>query len=276
MQTSFTSARTTGTLLIFVFGLALVATTVYAVRSSFVLRYELKQAHAELDRLKQGESEPTTGGWTTDDAIAAKEREIARLKSQLSQQGVSATTATTSPPAAADAARTTPTNRVSWLERLKAEDPERYQRIVESREQRRQQIDQYFDNQFTRFDERLQTAQSQEEIDLVNHLSDTLARAEELRYEWEKLQQLPEEERREKGAELRTASTETYQRLRELRAQDRKLQLRNYAASLGYSNPQDLNAFVEAIQRIEQETDASMGRFFGGGDGAGRGGRRGQ
>lgn len=264
-----------GPVLVFGLVLALVAITVYAVRSSLVLRYELKQAHEELGRLKEEGNQPATGHSTADDAITAKEREIARLQSLLSQQNLSATTETASPTTTGEAG-TTPTNRVSWLDRLKSEDPDRYQRIVESREQRRQQIDQYFDNQFARFDERLQTAQSQEEIDLVNNLSETLARAEELRYEWEKLQQLPEEERREKGAELRTTSMETFQRLRELRAQDRTLQLRNYAASLGYSNPQDLNAFVAAIQRIEQETETGMGRFFGGGDGPGRGGRRGQ
>ena len=163
------------------------------------------------------------------------------------------------------------------MERLKTEDPERYKQIQEDRERRRQYVEGLVRDQLTRLDQRLQMAQSQEEVNLISQISDTVGQLNDLRQQWQDIRELPDDQRHQKFEELATTTREAYQNLSTLRAQDRQMQLQQLAAQVGYSSATDQAQFAKAIQQIYQETDTSMERFMGfghgrGGSGGGRGG----
>jgi hypothetical protein len=163
----------------------------------------------------------------------------------------------------------------SWLERLRTEDPERYERIQKEREERRQRMESRLAEQYARLDERLQSAQTQQEADLVVSLADTLNQMNDVRLKWEGLAQVPEEQRQQQFQQLIQQSRDLYGSYTTLRSQDRQLQLQQLATQLGYQNEADAKQFVEAINRIYSETDTSMRGLFGFGFGAGNSGRRG-
>ena len=157
-----------------------------------------------------------------------------------------------------------------WLERLRTEDPERYKQMQEAREQRRQQVSEYFDSQLDRLDQRYQAAGSQDEADLVAEISTTLGKLDELRQRWQEVRQLPEEERRAQARELGRESHQTWQKLVELRTRDRELQLKQFAAQIGYADPSTSGQIVDQLQQIYRETETNPMQFMG----MGRGGWR--
>jgi predicted RND superfamily exporter protein len=267
-----TTPSKAGLIILMLVCLGLVAATVFAVKTSYALRFELKQKDAELQELKHA----SPAGLASTEAATLRERNaelqatLDRLRKELEQQKetvapvpglVQVVSAPNAPAAAA-------TNRLSWIERIRQDDPARYKQLMEEREQRRQQRDAAMQEQYARLDERLKTAQTQQEVDLVNQISATLQKMDELRGKWEALQQLPEEERQKQVQELRAESWQTFQSYRQLRAQDRQLQLEHLAAELGYREPKDVSAFVDSVQRINKETDVS-GRGMGFGRGGG-------
>ncbi len=154
-------------------------------------------------------------------------------------------------------------SRATWLERLKAENPVRFQQIQQQREQRRQGVDERFRDQMTRLDERLETVESQEEAELVVQIADSVAKLDELRAQWQQLRGLPEEERRAAAPQLMAESRDAYETLSNLRARDRQLQLQQLAADIGYRDAGGTTEFVDAVQRIYTETDTSLNRFMG-------------
>jgi hypothetical protein len=163
---------------------------------------------------------------------------------------------------------------MSWLERMRIEDPERYRQVQEAREQRRREFEARFHEQYAGIDQRLRTARSRDEAELLNQMAATLAQAEELRRAWEELRNLTGEQRREAAQQLAAQSRETHAALSDLRARDRELQLRQLAAHLGYRDPREIAQFVETIDRIHRETDPALNRLLGI-QGAPRGGRAG-
>ncbi len=248
-------------------GLALVAATVYSAKTSYVLRFQLDQAHGEIGSLKRqlaAKSGPAADATAADFDLQTKNNEIARLRQELDRLRRSArAVAPPSAPASTNLAAAAGTNQVSWLERLRQQDPERYKQIMDGRDQRRQQADAFFQQQFNRLDERLQSTQTQEEADLVNQISDTLNKMNDLRQSWENAAQLSGDERRKLVAD----SWQAYQTYSQLRSQDRQLQLRQLASQIGYQNPQDAAPFLNAINTILDDTDPSMTRFMGWGRG---------
>lgn len=264
----------TGQLLVFFIVLALAASTIYAVRTSYVLRYELKQAHDELAELK-GEVSSTKDAPTPDfealrRELAEKEKRVAALRQQLAQQAqAEAQPAIVAPTNTVDNTTTNAATgeRRSWLDRLREQNPERYKQIMEAREERRQRVDAFFQEQFDRLDERYAVARTQEEAELITQIADTLGRVEELRGQWEQIRQLPDEQRREAARKLGQESWETYQTLIQLRERDRQLQIRNLASQIGYRTPEEVEQFAQAIDRVYRETDTSMRRFMGWGGG---------
>jgi len=260
--------------------IALAAATVYAVKTSYDLRFELKQRDATLEQLRS--EKPKSSSLARLGALQRQLSETEALSRDLREQNdqLRRRLETQAPPRVAVVlatnapARSSSTNRVSWLERMQQENPERYKQIMEEREQRRQRVDAFMKEQFTRLDERLQTAQTQEEADLINQLTDTLQKADELRLKWEEVRQLPEAQRAEHAQELRAESWQIYQTLGQLRAQDRKIQLEQVARDLGYRDPKDVQAFVDSLDRIYTETDMSMNRWMGFGRGGGRRGEQ--
>jgi hypothetical protein len=154
-------------------------------------------------------------------------------------------------------------DRGSWLERLREEDPARYQQIQEERERRRQVIDEWFQQKLAALDERIQNATSREEAELADQIAATLARANELRAQWAALRDLPDDQRRAAAEQLQQETRATFRRLNELREQDRQLQLTQLARALGA----DPNHFVETVTSIYRNTDFIPGRGGGAGNG---------
>jgi hypothetical protein len=168
------------------------------------------------------------------------------------------------------------TDGVSWLERLREDDPERYERIQKEREERRQRLESRMAEQYARLDQRLQTAQTKEEADLVTSLANTLNQMNDVRTKWESIGQLPEDQRQQKFQELIQQSGQLYQSYSALREQDRQLQLHQLASQIGYQNTAEATQFIEAVSRIYRETDTSMRGLFGFNFGTSGGGRRGE
>jgi hypothetical protein len=160
------------------------------------------------------------------------------------------------------------TNRTSWMDRMKQEDPERYKQIVAEREQRRQAMDQWFKDRVSALDERAQSAPTQEEADLATKIADNLTKLSDLRQQWQSVRDLPDDQREAAMAQLQADTRETYQNLRTLGQQDRQVQLQNLAQSVGMNSSSDVQKFVTTVGDIYQSTDYS-GRGMGMGGGGG-------
>jgi hypothetical protein len=164
------------------------------------------------------------------------------------------------PPAARDA-----TPALSWLERIRRDDPERYRQIQQARDQRRQRVEEWYKEQFARLDERLQIARSEVEADLVNEIADALARVNELRQRWAAIRETPEPERTTQADQLRAETREASQTLRELRSRDRQMQLDQLAREIGYRTDTAAAEFVDRVESIYRETQTNpwRGQFWG-------------
>jgi hypothetical protein len=164
-------------------------------------------------------------------------------------------------------AATPSTNRVSYMERVRQEDPERYRQLVEQREQRHRQTEQWYQDQFAALDDRAQAATSKEEVDLVTQIADALDRVQQLREGWRAVRDLPEDQRSAAVEQLRAESREAYATLNTLREQDRQFQLQQLASQIGYRDVAGLAQFTEAVQQIYRNTEYTPPRGSGGGRG---------
>lgn len=269
MQTNRSSSSRAAPIFLALCGIGLAAATMFAAKTSYQLRHELRQKNNELQQLRRAQTnlaQLASLQIRLDDlenrsAKLREENEQLRKQMQTPQPAPALVAPAANPPAS------TATNRPSWIERIRQEDPERYKRMQEERDQRRQRVDALMQEQFGRLDERLQAAQTQEEADLINQISATLQKFDELRQKWEALRQLPENERRQQATQLGAESWQAWQTLSDLRAQDRSLQLQHLASQIGYRDTKDAGAFVDSVQRIYDETDVSAGRFMGFGRG---------
>jgi hypothetical protein len=154
----------------------------------------------------------------------------------------------------------------AWLDRIRQEDPQRYQQIVAQREERRQRAEQAFQDQLAQLDARAQNAPTQQEADLATQLADTLGKLSDLRTQMQAARNLPEDNPQRQAqidqvaAEMRTAS----QQLNDLRRQDRTLQIQNLGTSLGLSD-EKTQALIDGVPQIYQNTRYGQGGFGRGG-----------
>lgn len=242
------------------------------------LRAQLNQATGEL----QNQKTAMVGAVAVDklrQQLKQREDDYAALSSAFDKLKQRVDRPVTEPAAAVSAIVTTSpastntaavaTDRRSWMDRLKEEDPDRYKQMQEDRDRRREQFAQQFQDALTRIDQRLQAAPTQEEANLLTSLADTVGKMDELRKSWQALRELPEQDRREQAAKLGAESMQTYQQLTELRAKDRQLQLQHLANQVGYTDPTASAQFVESVNRIYTETDTSINRMLGFGAGGG-------
>ena len=256
----------------------------YAARAHN-LQSQLATVDTELQQLKQTPPKTNTSEVAAlRQQLYAKEAAYIKLEDSYRQllresNGTeSASVAFTSPVSTPrEESAGTQTNRLSWLERMQRDDPERYKQVVAAREQRRAQMDQWYQNQLSTLDQRSQTAQTKEEQTVASQLADTLNRLSELRDAWAAVRDLPEDQRAEATAQLRAETRETYQTLNDLRERDRAIQFENLARSIGYSDSSGIQSFVTSIQQIYKNTEYNPGRggLGGGGGGGGGGGPRG-
>jgi hypothetical protein len=266
MQTKSSSFSRVAPIIMVAVVIGLAAATLHAVKTSHDLRSELERKEAENQQLRAAQMASAEVG-ALEKQLRDMETAYNRLQAETGQMKKQAAAAPAAPKVIASVTNTvvaTATNRPSWLERTRQEDPARYKQVTEARDQRRQQMETYMQEQFTRLDERLKGAQTQEEADLISQISVTLQKVDELRQKWETIRQLPDEERRAQGQQLAAEGWETYQTLTQLRSQDRQMQLAQFASQVGYRQPKDVQAFVDSLQRIYTETDTSLNRFPGG------------
>jgi hypothetical protein len=155
----------------------------------------------------------------------------------------------------------------AWLDRLKQEDPERYKQIVQQREERRKAMDQRYQETLDQLDARAQSAPTQVEADLVGQIADTLAKLNDLRQQWQAIRNLPEDQQQAQSPDLAAQMRQTTDQLRDLSQQDRTLQLQNFARSLGVTDDNGLQNFVNGVTTIYSNTNfrAIVGGGFGGG-----------
>jgi len=236
--------------------IALAATSVALGAHAWTLRQKLAQQPAAA-----GPASGATEPGLLRQLLQERETAYFALKDEFDRFHRGATN-----PVAATLASAPATNRAeqgrgeSWLERLRTEDPERYRRYQEEREQRRQQRVAELQQQFDRLDARLQAATTQTEADLVAEIANTLARLDELRQEWEKIRNLPDDQRRAAIDQLRADSIAAYEKLAELRQQDRVGQLQSLATQIGVT---DTDAFLQQVQRIIEDTETRRSRSSG-------------
>jgi hypothetical protein len=268
---------------------ALLVSTVVMARQAESFRRELEARDVEVATLK-------SAGTATNDGDANREIRLLRQMLESKEKAYNALLASTKRDETAVSTNATVTagtggssvagpdrsgrgtsdggGEGSWLERLRTEDPERYERIQREREERRQRFESRMAEQYARLDQRLQNAQGKEEADLVTALADTLNQMNEMRTKWESMREVPEGERQEQFASLIQQSRLLYETYTTLRDQDRQFQLRQLASQVGYQNQADATQFVEAINTIYRETDTSMRGIMGFGFGPGGGGGR--
>jgi len=146
---------------------------------------------------------------------------------------------------------------VSYLDRLRESDPERYRQITTEIEQRRQERDQWYANQISDLNRRTQTAQTPEEAEVARQLAETLAKMSELRAQEQNLRNLKGSEQRAAVEQLMRESREAYDALNKLGPMDRQIQLQNLARSIGYTDPAAIQAFVNGIRTIYKNTEYS-------------------
>jgi hypothetical protein len=253
----------------------LTGAAVYSVLQARGNEDKLLQAELELDQLKQSQSKnPGADAAMLRKLLDEKDAAYIELEDkyrQLSQQAptrpvaAAGTIPDTAMPGRAARGSGSNTNRVAWMDRLRQQDPERYQQMVTAREQRRQQADQAYQDQMTQLDQRAQTAATPDEAELATKIADTLDQINQLRDSWRAVRDLPEDQRQAQVEQLATQSRQAYQTLSDLRDQDRSMQLQNLATQLGLQG-QNAQSLVEGVPQIYKSTQYNPqgGRGFGG------------
>ena len=160
--------------------------------------------------------------------------------------------------------------RQSYMARLQQQDPERYKQIIAQRDERRKQTEQHYQDQLAALDQRAQTAQTQEEVDLTSQIADTLAKIQQLRQSWAAVRDLPEDRRDAAIEQLHNDSRDAWTQLNTLRDQDRTMQLQQLAGDVGIKDPTGAQQFAGSVQQIYKNTEYNVGP--GGGRGPGRDG----
>ena len=163
-------------------------------------------------------------------------------------------------------------NRQSFMARLQQQDPERYKQIVAQRDERRKQVEQRYQDQLAALDQRAQTAQSQEEVDLTTQIADTLAKIQQLRQSRSAVRDLPEDQRDAAVEQLRNDSRDAWTQLNTLRDQDRTMQLQQLAGQVGIKDSTGAQQFSDSVQQIYKNTEYNAGPGAGPGRGPGRDG----
>jgi hypothetical protein len=270
----------------FLIGVA--ATAAFSMYHAAQLREEIEDAQTAIEELR-------TASQTSHKTQVADVNRLRKLLQRLEEENAALRTSGTestnnddvatepaAPTIKVSTATATPKpdhggDRQSFMDRLKKEDPARYKQMQDEREQWRKKAAEQVQQTLKRLDDRMQAAQTQPEADLLAQLAATTARMAEIRQNWDQLRTLPEDQRQEQAAALATESRQLYQKLTELRTQDRQLQLQQLATQVGYQDANQSAQFVESVNRIITETSShnipGIGHGGGPDHGGGPGGR---
>ena len=238
---------------------ALVWSNVVSVGRARDLKKQLEAKETEIQKLA-GKHDPTAEAHTDTglaEMIAQRDADYAKLREdydKLKQQltnAVPVSATTTNRPGSRFGRGNGGPN--AWLERVRLQDPQRYQQMMAARDQRRQRAQQDYEEQMASLENRIQTAPTQEEVDLAGQIADTLDKLGQLRQQMQALRDLPEDQRQAQMAELGPQMQALRQQLGDLRDQDRASQYTQLATQLGLKG-QDVQTLVQSIPQILQST----------------------
>jgi hypothetical protein len=232
----------------------------------------LEEVSAKLDRASKKTPDNGTGELLAQrDAEYEQLREAYdKLKEQLgSSSNLNVTLpAVTSTPARANFGAFGRGNMSNFLERIRQQDPERYQQIVQRMQQRQQQATQDYNDQMAALAQRAQNAPTPEEADLVSQITDTLNKINQLRQDRAALADLPADQQQAQAQTINQQIRDAMQDLSTLRDQDRTIQYQKLADDLKLSDP-DKQKLVTTIPQILKDTQVSPQRGPGGYGGGG-------
>lgn len=260
---------------------ALVWSNVATASRARELKAQLEAKETELQKLAASEHSPTANPDTgLAEMIAQRDAEYAKLREDYDKLKQELTNAA---PVAA-----TTTNAAgprfgrgnggpnAWLERLRLQDPERYKQMVAAREQRRQRVEEQNQEQMASLENRIQTAPTQEEVDLASQIADTLGKLGQLRQQMQPYAGIPPDQLPAEAQDILSQMRQASQTLRDLGSQDRAKQLQDLGLKLGLPD-QAAQQLPDTIAKIYQDTNyrTQGGRGFGFGGGGGNAGNTG-
>lgn len=243
------------------------------------------QAHRWGGKLARAEAELQQAKTTHEAVLAARTAEIAKLRKRLKQDEDSyaqllndneqlrnQVSAGTPPPGgrsmpdAGDARR----SPAAWMERLRQEDPERFQQFAQARQQRQQAAEEAYKEQAATLAQRAKNAATSAEAEVLAQVTATLDQIQQLRQSRSALADLPPEERQAQAQQMGEQLRQAYENLDALREQDRAVQAQNLATQLGLRG-QSAQAVLNGVTQIYRNTQYTAPRGRGGFGGGGPG-----
>lgn len=242
------------------------------------------QAHRFSGKRARAEAEWRVARTAYEAALAARATDLAKLRKRLKQDEdsyaqllndneqlrnqVAAGTPPGGPPMpdAGDARR----SPGAWMERLRQEDPERFQQFVQARQQHQQAAEEASREQAAALAQRAKSAATPAEAEVLAQVTATLEQIQQLRQSRSALAELPPEERQAQAQQTGEQLRQAYETLDALREQDRAVQAQNLAAQLGLRGPSAqavLNGVTQIYRNTQYTPSRGRGGFGGGGPG---------
>jgi len=255
-------------------GIVLAVTTALTTVQARRLNARLAAANAELEQLRTTTA-PKSG--QHGDEVATLRRQLqqekerySRLQARKSVAAETATTAAGSVPESAALATTTagggapPTfadfqaRMAMRIEQMKKDDPERYQRMVQARQDRQKATEQALTEQVTSLAQRAQASSNPKEADIITQVATTLDQINQLRQSRSELRDLPPEQQQVQAQQIGDQLQQAYKTLDTLRQQDRAVQMENLAVKLGVTGS-NIQAMADGVKAINQNTQYNVG-----------------
>lgn len=259
-------------------GIVLVLVTILSTVQARRLSARLDAANAELARLRATTAvTPVQHG----DELATLRRQLqqekeryARLQERKTVAEETAATATSTGSAVTPDRNAPPTfadfqaRMAARIDQMKREDPERYQRMIQARQERQKAAEQALTEQVTSLAQRAQATTNPKEADIVTQVAATLDQINQLRQNRSELRELPPEQREVQAQQIGEQLQQARQTLESLRQQDQKVQTEKLAIDLGLQGP-SVQKLINGLEIIKANTQYSPGDrqhgFSGGG-----------
>ena len=262
-------------------GIVLAVATALTTVQAHRLSARLEAANAELEQLRTATPKAGQHG----DEVAALRHQLQQEKeryARLQERKTTAeeTAALAGTPTGSTASAGNPADRGApptfadfqarmnaRIEQLKKEDPERYKRMVQSRQDRQKAAEQALTEQVTSLAQRAQATANPKEADIITQVATTLDQINQLRQSRSELHNLPPEQQQVQAQQIGEQLQQARQTLETLRQKDRAIQTENLATSLGLqgSGVQTLVSGLEAIQKNTQYSAGDHQHGFNGG-----------
>jgi ribosomal protein L16 Arg81 hydroxylase len=144
--------------------------------------------------------------------------------------------------------------------RPRPDDAARMGGFLEQRERRQQALDSWFQENIATLRDRARTATTKESADLATQIAEELAKLNALRPKWTEIRQTPEDLRREAAQQLYAETAVVLTSLQALAARERQLELANLARSLGLTEEESIQRFVDTVAGIYNQSRYNPGQ----------------